>query len=137
MELAFAEDSLKAFMFENRQFSNSPQLVFEEDRLQRQVSMRQDLVSAIAQAYEQARIEEVRNLPVITVIDHPEPPALADPRGRLMMLVLGSNRWPYGRFGPCPQHANLVSERKVKRAQAMSGFKNSSVKARKDPLGLR
>ena len=88
-EMSIAEASLKAFLVENRQFSNSPQLTFEHDHLQRQVVMRQELVTAMAQAYEQARIDEVRNLPVITVIDQPEPPALPNPRGRLLKLILG------------------------------------------------
>ena len=51
--------------------------------------MRQELVTAMAQAYEQARIDEVRNASILTVIDQPEPPALPDPRGRLLKLVLG------------------------------------------------
>jgi len=89
VELSTAEDSLKAFLVENRQFANSPQLTFEHDRLQRQVVMRQELVTAMAQAYEQARIDAVRNTPVITVIDQPESPAFPDPRGRRMKLVLG------------------------------------------------
>lgn len=89
VELSTAEDSLKAFLVENRQFANSPQLTFEHDRLQRQVVMRQELVTAMAEAYEQARIDEVRNTPVITVIDQPDPPALPDSRGRLLKLLLG------------------------------------------------
>lgn len=88
-EIVVAEDSLKIFMLENRQFSNSPQLTFEYDRLGRQVNMRQELVTAMAQAYEQARVDEVRNIPVITVIDQPEPPALPNGRGRLRKLWLG------------------------------------------------
>ena len=51
--------------------------------------MRQELVTAMAQAYEQARIDEVRAAPVITVIDQPESPALPDPRGRIRRLLLG------------------------------------------------
>jgi uncharacterized protein involved in exopolysaccharide biosynthesis len=89
-EFTITEDSLKSFLIENRQFSNSPQLTFEHDRLQRQVGMRQELATAMAQAYEQARIDEVRAAPVITVIDEPEPPALADPRGRLRRMALGT-----------------------------------------------
>ena len=88
-EITVAEDSLKGFLVENRQFSNSPQLTFEHDRLQRQVGMRQELVTAMAQAHEQARIDEVRNTSVITVIDQPEPPALPDSRGTLVKLLLG------------------------------------------------
>jgi hypothetical protein len=43
----------------------------------------------LAQAYEQARIEEVRNTPVITVVESPELPAIHDPRGRALMGLLG------------------------------------------------
>ena len=70
-ELRDAEDTLKSFLIENRVFSNSPALQFEHDRLQRAVTMRQELVTSLAQAYERARIEEVRNTPVITLIDPP------------------------------------------------------------------
>ena len=88
-ELSTAEDLLKSFLDENRQFSNSAQLTFDHDRLARRVAMRQEFASAMAQAYEQARSEEVRNTPAITLIDHPEVPALPDARGRLLKLVLG------------------------------------------------
>ena len=98
-ELEVAEDSLKSFLDENRQFSNSPQLTFEHDRLQRRVDMRQSLVTAMAQAFEQARIDEVRNTPVITVIDQPEPPALPDPRGRVLILALGLTLGVMAGFG--------------------------------------
>ena len=88
-ELRDAEDSLKSFLVENRVFSNSPALQFEHDRLQRAVAMRQELVTSLAQAYESARIEEVRNTPVITLIDPPRVPAIRDPKGRLLILMLG------------------------------------------------
>ena len=88
MEFSIAEDSLKAFLIENRQVANSPQLTFENDRLERQVFMRQELVTSMAQDYEQARVDEVRNTPLITVIDKPEPAALPDPRW-LLDIVLG------------------------------------------------
>jgi uncharacterized protein involved in exopolysaccharide biosynthesis len=90
VELATVEDSLRAFLDENRQFGNSSQLTFQHDRLQRKVGMRQEVVTAMAQAYEQARIEEVRNTPVVTVIDEPEVPALPEPRGRARKLLLGA-----------------------------------------------
>jgi len=89
VELSTSEDSLEAFLVENRQFANSPQLTFEHDRLLRRVVMRQQLVTAMAQAYEQARIDEVRKTSIITVIDQPEVPAFPDSRGRLLKLVLG------------------------------------------------
>jgi uncharacterized protein involved in exopolysaccharide biosynthesis len=88
-ELEEAEDGLKNFLLENRSFVNSPTLQFEHDRLQRTVSMRQELVTSIAQAFENARIEEVRNTPVITMIELPRVPAIRDAKGRIGILVMG------------------------------------------------
>jgi len=87
VELATVEDSLRVFLDENRQFSNSSQLTFQHDRLQRRVGMRQEVVTVMAQAYEQARIEEVRTTPVVTVMDEPEVPAFPEPRGRVLTLL--------------------------------------------------
>jgi uncharacterized protein involved in exopolysaccharide biosynthesis len=66
-----AENELRRFLESNRQFE-SPQLKFEEARLQRRVDLRQQVYLSLAQAYEQARIDEVRDTPVITVMDRPE-----------------------------------------------------------------
>lgn len=88
-ELLQAEDSLKNFLLENRLFTNSPQLQFEHDRLQRTVFMRQELVTSLAQAFESARIEEVRNTPVITLIESPRVPAVRDPKGRIRTVIVG------------------------------------------------
>jgi len=68
-ELSAAESELQRFLRQNRQFANSPELSFEHDRLQRQVRMRQELVTALAQAEQQARIDAVRDTPVITVLE--------------------------------------------------------------------
>ena len=135
-ELSTAEDSLKTFLVENRQFANSPQLTFEHDRLQRQVVMMQELVTAMAQAYEQARIDEVRNTSVITVIDQPEPPALPDPRGRLMKLVLGMILGLMAGLGLA--FILEFSERtKDEESEAYVEFHEVMKDAKKDLLGLR
>ena len=88
-ELRQAEDSLQSFLIENRGFSNSPTLQFAHDRLERAVIMRQELATSLAQAFQQARIDEVRNTPVITLIGPPRVPALRDPKGRLLILAIG------------------------------------------------
>ena len=84
-----AEDALLAFLQSNRQFGNSPQLAFERDRLQREVAFQQQLVTGLAQQYEEARIREVRNTPVITMIEKPIRAPMPDPRGRAMVLLGG------------------------------------------------
>jgi len=88
-ELAVAEDSMQAFLQSNRRIENSPQLGFDRDRLQRVVTLRQEVVISLAQALEQAKIEEVRNTPVITIVEEPYPPARPD-RRRLIMKGLVS-----------------------------------------------
>lgn len=86
-ELRVAEDQLENFLRSNRVFSGAPQLVLQEDRLRREVNLRQQVVSGLAQGLEQTRLEESRNLPVITVVEAPVRPALPDSR-RLVLKAL-------------------------------------------------
>jgi len=68
-DLWSAEDALKAFYQGNRSWQQAPQLVFEEGRLRRQVELRQELYVTLRRQLETARIEEVNDTPVITVIE--------------------------------------------------------------------
>ncbi len=88
-DLRAAEDRLQAFLQRNRDTRNSPQLMFQSDRLQRDVTMQQDVYTTLAQAYEQAKIEEVRDTPVITIVQQPELPARPDSRGLIGKGILG------------------------------------------------
>jgi uncharacterized protein involved in exopolysaccharide biosynthesis len=85
--LRAAEDALQRFLQSNRQFANSAELTFERDRLQREVSLQQQVDIGLAQQYEESRIREVRDTPVITVIEQPALPASADPRERSLVLL--------------------------------------------------
>jgi uncharacterized protein involved in exopolysaccharide biosynthesis len=84
-----AEDLLQGFLQRNREYRSSPQLTFEYDRLARDVSMRQQVYNSLAQSFEQARIDEVRNTPVFTLIDPPNLPAKPDRRWLLAKALLG------------------------------------------------
>jgi len=92
-DLTSAEDAMRAFLVRNRSFENSPQLVFENQRLDRQVQIRQDVYQTLRREYEVARIDEVNNTPVLTVVDAPTPPAKPSSPRRVRMtlvaLVLG------------------------------------------------
>ncbi|MHB1193064.1 MAG: Wzz/FepE/Etk N-terminal domain-containing protein [Longimicrobiales bacterium] len=87
--LRLAENRLEAFLRENRQWASSPELAFQHDRLQRQVAMRQQLFTSLAQSHDAARIAEVRNTPVVTVVEAPELPVRRNPMGRIRKLALG------------------------------------------------
>ncbi len=88
-QLSNAENNLQVFLTENRDFRSSPTLSLEFDRLNRAVASRQSLYNSLATSYEQAKIEEVRDLPVITVLEPPELPIMADPRGGKRKTILG------------------------------------------------
>ncbi len=135
-ELTIAEDQLQSFLDENRQFSNSPQLTFVHDRLQRRVVMRQELFTAMAQAYEQARIDEVRNTPVITLIDHPEAPAIPNARGRLLKLFLGLivGMMVGSGFGFVLEYGE---RQRRDESESYSEFRQAMKDARTDLFGLR
>jgi capsule polysaccharide export protein KpsE/RkpR len=78
--LRASEDRLLAFSQANRRIQDSPDLIAQRARLERDVTMQQQIYTTLAQAYEQAKIEEVRDTPVLTVITPPEVPARPDSR---------------------------------------------------------
>ena len=82
--LRVAEARFQGFLQRNREYRNSPPLLFEYDRLQREVNMQQQVYTSLAQSYEAARIDEVRNTPVITLMEPPDLPA--KPNARLALL---------------------------------------------------
>src|SRR5207245_3853543 len=87
--LRAAEDALQRFLQANRQIANSPQLTFQRDRLDRDVTLQQQLVTGLVQQYEDARIREVRDTPVITVIERPAIAVRPDPLRRVMTVGAG------------------------------------------------
>lgn len=88
-ELESAEGDLEAFLERNRSYQQSPQLSFAANRLQRRVDLRQQVYTSLAQSYESARIEEVRNTPVTSIVSRPEGSAMAVRPGLVLNLFLG------------------------------------------------
>lgn len=88
-ELEIAESKLRTFIRSNRRLDDSPDLKFEYEKLQRDVSLRQQIVVTLAEALQQARIAEVRDTPVITVIQPPRVPAKHDRKHAFAWLAGG------------------------------------------------
>lgn len=74
LELDSLEDSVVQFLQQNVLYQQSPELVDRYQRLQRQVQVRQQVYLTLAQERERARIEEVNDTPMLTVIDSATPP---------------------------------------------------------------
>jgi uncharacterized protein involved in exopolysaccharide biosynthesis len=85
-----SEDRLQQFLQQNRDYRNSPLLTFQQERLARAVSQQQTLYTALRQSYEQAKMDEVRDTPVITVVEQPLLPARPDRRNLLAKVLLGA-----------------------------------------------
>jgi uncharacterized protein involved in exopolysaccharide biosynthesis len=87
-ELRAAEQAHLAFLQRNRVYSESPLLNFEANRLSREVQLKQEVFLTLTKSYEQARISEVRDTPVLTVIDPAVPPVKRTrPRRTLGVLI--------------------------------------------------
>lgn len=66
--------AINTFLIQNRQYRDSPSLMYEYDKLQRQLTNYQTLSSSLRRDYDTARLDEVNDTPVLTVIDPPRPP---------------------------------------------------------------
>jgi uncharacterized protein involved in exopolysaccharide biosynthesis len=75
-DLRTAEDALHAFLLRNREYEQAPTLRFEYGRLERALSVQQELYLQLRRELDAARIAEVDNVPAITTIE----PALVPQR---------------------------------------------------------
>ena len=87
--LRAAEDSLQRFYERNRSIENSPNLKLQEGRIIRQVTLRQELVSILQRQLEDARLSEIRQTPLLTVVQHPLPPGKPSWPKKRVMAILG------------------------------------------------
>lgn len=89
LDLRYAEDRLQRFLAANRDMSPTSQLAFERERLDRVVQLKQEVYVTLATNHEEARIREIRDTPVITVIEPPRVMHNPEPRKRGTRVVLG------------------------------------------------
>jgi uncharacterized protein involved in exopolysaccharide biosynthesis len=87
-DLRTAESNELAFLQRNRDYSSSPLLTYEEGRLSRDVQVKQELFLTLSKAHTEARIAEVRDTPVLTVVDSAVAPfRRARPQRTLGVLI--------------------------------------------------
>lgn len=89
IDLSNAENALKNFQEQNRTFTNSPQLQLLQTRLMREVEIQSTIYGELRKQYELAKIEEIKTVPVINILDHPRPAGKKDkPRRALIIIVV-------------------------------------------------
>lgn len=67
--LRMAEDSIKIFREKNRRIIDSPQLLIEQGRLERAVQINSTVFIELKKQIEIAKIEEIKNIPIINILD--------------------------------------------------------------------
>jgi uncharacterized protein involved in exopolysaccharide biosynthesis len=72
--LRAAEGSLRRFQEANLRIGNSPPLLLEQSRLQREIDIQADLFRLLSRQYELARVEEHRDTPTFTILEPARPP---------------------------------------------------------------
>jgi hypothetical protein len=87
-ELAQQQDKLRAFLEANREYQNSPMLQFRQAELERDLDLKRDLYLSVARSLEEARMNEVRDTPLISIIDRPSVPTRASGPKPLLNAVL-------------------------------------------------
>jgi len=99
-ELAAAEDALAAFRMRNRRIADSPALRSEEQRLARELVIRDGLFVELNEQRELAAVAARRDVPVIRILDEPDyPTRRAHPRPFVSLLLGGSLMLAVAVFG--------------------------------------
>ena len=88
LELRRAESALQTFYTVNRRVQDSPRLSFEEARLRREIDLRQQVYLSLTQQLDQARVDEVKDTPVLTWVAAATVPVKRSfPRFRVLAVV--------------------------------------------------
>jgi uncharacterized protein involved in exopolysaccharide biosynthesis len=88
-DLERSENNLREFREKNRRVGDSPQLLLEQGRLMREVEINSTLYTELKKQYEIAKIEEIKNIPIINVMDEARPAARKE-RPKRSSIVLAS-----------------------------------------------
>ncbi len=88
-DLQRSENALKEFREKNRRVLDSPQLLLEQERLIREITINATLYTELKKQYEIVKIEEIKNIPIISVMDEARPAAKKE-RPKRAMIVLTS-----------------------------------------------
>ncbi|HEV8125594.1 MAG TPA: hypothetical protein VGP80_15195 [Gemmatimonadales bacterium] len=89
-EMDQAENEHRRFLERNRIIRGSPMLELEDQRLSRQVDIKGAVYQTVIQQYEQSRIQEARNVPILTVLSPPNVPASKSGPSRKGIVLLGA-----------------------------------------------
>ena len=89
-ELESSEVELKGFTERNRNYEDSPELFMVFSRIFREVEAKKQVYLTLQQQLELARIEEVKQTPILHILDHAIPPVKKSSPNRLLFLMIST-----------------------------------------------
>ena len=90
-ELSKSEVELKEFSEKNPFAVDTPELQLQRGRLLRNMEVNQQVYITLRQQYEMARINELKEIPVINILDYAEPASDESKPQKLLILLLSNN----------------------------------------------
>lgn len=87
-DLRKSEEVLKDFREKNRRVLDSPQLLMEQDRLAREVQVNSTIFIELKKQYELAKLEEIKNITIVNVLDPGRAPVKKNRPKRLLNTVI-------------------------------------------------
>lgn len=88
LELRTAEENLRSFREKNRRMLDSPLLLLEQERYVREVQMKSAVLIELIKQLELAKIEEIRNIAIVSVLDPARPPVRRERPRRAVNTIL-------------------------------------------------
>ncbi|RKY86917.1 hypothetical protein DRQ09_05340 [candidate division KSB1 bacterium] len=86
--LTIAENRYKEFREKNVAFDLSPELMVEEERLKRDVEIKQEAYKSLTVEYWAALVEEQKDIPVVNVLEKAVPPLLRTKPKRKFIVII-------------------------------------------------
>jgi len=88
--LRAAERTLSTFYERNRQYQNSPNLVFEQERLRRAADLAREVYLGLTRSAQEAELRAVGDVPALTLIEGPTYPLKPSKPNRILIAVVGA-----------------------------------------------
>lgn len=87
LDLDKSENNLLDFREKNRRITDSPQLLLQQERLSREMQINSTLYIELKKQYEIIKIEEIKNIPIINILDEARPAAIRNNPKRMRMIL--------------------------------------------------
>ncbi|MDD8019145.1 MAG: Wzz/FepE/Etk N-terminal domain-containing protein [Bacteroidota bacterium] len=87
-DLSKSETNLKDFREKNRRVTDSPELLLQQERFIREVQINTTLFSELKKQFELAKLDEIKDIPLVNILDEARPTAQKIAPKRLQNLLI-------------------------------------------------